>query len=89
MKSSTENWLGRRAKQRLNCNESALCRPHSLALAKGRWFLSAPLNSVNASKDAAAKAREWLVKHEFPAELSEAFEGSTYFREKSWRTDLD
>lgn len=62
---------------------------HSLALTKGRWFLSAPLNSVKASKDAAAKAREWLFKHEFPAELSEAFEGSTYFREKSWRTDLD
>jgi hypothetical protein len=28
---------------------------HSLALTKGRWFLSAPLNSVNASKDAARR----------------------------------
>ena len=50
---------------------------HWLASRKGRWVLSAPQNSVSASKDAEAKTREWLIKHQFPAELSEAFERPT------------
>jgi len=48
---------------------------HSLALTKGRWFLSAPQNSVRASKDAEAKTRQWLIRHEFPEELCQAFGG--------------
>jgi hypothetical protein len=49
----------------------------SLALSKGRWFLSAPQNSIRANKEATAKTREWLIKHQFPAELCEAFEEPT------------
>src|SRR6266568_2050200 len=40
----------------------------SLAVTKGRWFLSAPQNSIRASKEANAKTKEWLIKHQFPAE---------------------
>jgi hypothetical protein len=46
----------------------------SLMLTKGRWFLSAPQNSIRASKDAKAKTKEWLIKHQFPAELCQAFD---------------
>ena len=46
----------------------------SLALTKGRWFLSAPRNSMRASKDAEAMTRQWLIQHDFPAELCRAFE---------------
>jgi hypothetical protein len=45
------------------------------ALTKGRWFLSAPQNSIRASKDAKAKTRQWLIGHGFPGELCQAFEG--------------
>jgi len=47
---------------------------HSLSLTRGRWFLSAPQNSITAGKDAKAKTRQWLVGHGFPGELSQAFE---------------
>ena len=50
---------------------------HSLALTKGRWFLSAPQNSMMSSKDAAAKTRQWLIEHEFPEELCQAFDEPT------------
>ena len=50
---------------------------HFLALTKGRWFLSAPQNSIRASKEAKVKTREWLIKHQFPVELCEAFEEPT------------
>ncbi len=46
----------------------------SLAAANSRWFLSVPENSIKASKDAEVKTREWLIKHQFPAELWQAFE---------------
>ncbi len=49
----------------------------SLMLTKGRWFLSLPKNSIRANKEATAKTREWLIKHQFPAELCEAFEEPT------------
>ncbi len=48
---------------------------HSLALSKGRWFLSEPQNSITAGKDAEAKTRQWLIRHGFPGELCQAFEG--------------
>jgi len=47
----------------------------SLALSKGRWFLSEPQNSITAGKDAEAKTRQWLIRHGFPGELCQAFEG--------------
>ena len=49
----------------------------SLTLTKGRWFLSAPQNSVRASKDGEAKTREWLITHQFPAELWQVFDRTT------------
>jgi hypothetical protein len=49
----------------------------SLAVTKGRWFLSAPHNSIKASKDAEAKTREWLITHQFPPELWQVFDGTT------------
>ena len=49
----------------------------SLAATNGRWFLSLPKNSIRANKEATAKTREWLIKHQFPAELCEAFEEPT------------
>ena len=48
---------------------------HSLSLTEGRWFLSAPQNSIGASEDAAATTRQWLTGHGFPGELCRAFEG--------------
>jgi hypothetical protein len=48
---------------------------HSLALTKGRFFLSEPQNSITAGKDAEAKTRQWLIRHGFPGELCQAFEG--------------
>jgi len=45
---------------------------HSLALTKGRWFPSAPQNSMKAAKDTEAKMREWLTTQQFPAELHRA-----------------
>jgi hypothetical protein len=58
---------------------------HSLALTKGRWFLSQSQNSITAGKDAEAKTRQWLIRHGFPGELCQAFEGSwSFVRFDSW-----
>jgi hypothetical protein len=46
---------------------------HSLQATKGRWFLSDRQNSTGANKEAKANTRDWLMSHEFPEELSEAF----------------